>query len=114
MGFGSGGLGIDQSFKADRFIKTYYYYNANVQTQALNQYRVALAAFAVPRLLSIDQMSVNPYSASPAGNWRMCIYRDNGDTPKGGQLLYNSGPFATPASNPAAPVSSSIFRSHHD
>jgi len=53
--------------------------------------RVCLTPLWIPRKLTVDAIISRITVASALMNFRQCIYADNGGTPQGGALLFDSG-----------------------
>lgn len=90
MSLGPWASGYTTTYK--RYLRPVFCYNAN-QTLTMGAGRVYLIPVEVERKMTIDRICV-PLSFPAAGNIRVGVYADNGDTPVGAALIVESASVA--------------------
>ena len=101
MGFGARKQFASATIENTRFLYPYFFGGISVNQNPVSG-RVFLQAIQVPRQLTVDQFLI-PILNSGTGNYRGCLYADNGDTPVGGKLTIDTGDVAS-AANSLDPV----------
>jgi hypothetical protein len=82
----------DENRKYARVLPTVYF-NEGISTITMVNKRVYIVPIQIPYMVIIDRLAYTLDTVS-AGNVRMGLYRDNGDTPVGGALVVESGSVA--------------------